>query len=312
MWPAGTGSRRWRYAAVAFGVGLLYTGLLAVLGIEVRAAGQDVALPVAATTEFAFATFGFLLGRSLEAREAERARAAERGRSLERLAAIQARLAGVERLAVLGQMAGAVAHEVQNPLAIVRSMVQNLGEGTAAGPDEPRRTCTLVIEEIDRISRVTAGLLGLGRAPTPRLERLDASELLDRVEWLAVRLLQDRPVSLRVRSCPAAFRGDADLVCQVLLGLVANAAEASPADSVIEIACEKEGEEVVFRVQDGGPGIPPELRERVFEPFFTTRPGGAGLGLAVARRTAELLGGRLALIDAPRGGACFALALPSP
>jgi two-component system sensor histidine kinase HydH len=309
--PEGRG-RRWRYAVAAFGLGILYTGLLAALGIEVRAGGRDVALPVAGATELAFAAFGFLLGRGAEVRAAERRLSEEHERSLDRLAALQSRLARSERLAVLGQLAGSVAHEVRNPLAIVRSAVQNLAEGATSGPGEPRRTCDLVIEEIDRVSSVTAGLLGLARPLAPRLERLDAVELLHRVEWLALRLLEGRPVSLRVTPTPAVFRSDADLVCQVLLGLVANAAEASPQGAAIEIACEPRGPEVEFRVRDEGPGVPSELRERVFDPFFTTRPAGAGLGLAVARRTAEALGGRLALVDVAGGGACFALALPSP
>jgi len=295
--------KRWYFAAAAFGFGLLYTGLLALLGVEVRVSGRNVALPVAALTELAFGAFGFLLGRAAEARAAEK-------RSFETLAALQSRLLRAERLATVGQVASRIAHEVRNPLAIIRSMVQNLSETTEG--ETPRRTCQQVIEEIDRLSRVTSSLVGLSRPLRPRIVEVDAKNLVARVEWLSRRLLDGRGVLLRVGAGPerSRVRADPDLACQVLLGLVSNAAEASDEGGAIDILWAESPDEVVFSVEDRGPGVARELREKVFEPFFTTKSGGAGLGLAVAREVAEAQGGRVALEGSEGKGARFELHLP--
>jgi signal transduction histidine kinase len=295
--------KRWVFAAGAFGIGLLYTSALALLGLEVRVAGRDVALPVAALTELAFGGFGFFLGRAAESRAAER-------RGLETLAALQSRLLRAERLATVGQVASRIAHEVRNPLAIIRSVVQNLGE-TLDGEEE-RRACREVIEEIDRLSRVTSSLVGLSRPLRPRVTDIDARDVVTRVEWLARRLLDGRGVSLQVGAGPVGskVRADPDLACQVLLGLVSNAAEASEEGGTIDLRWQESTDEVVFAVEDRGPGVPRELRDKVFDPFFTTKAGGAGLGLAVAREVAEAQGGRLALESSSERGARFALHLP--
>jgi two-component system sensor histidine kinase AtoS len=295
--------KRWYFAGAAFGLGILYTGLLALLGVEVRVSDRNVALPVAALTELAFGVFGFLLGRAAEARAAEK-------RSLETLSALQGRLLRAERLATVGQVASRIAHEVRNPLAIIRSMVQNLGETAEA--ESSRRTCRQVLEEIDRLSRVTSSLVGLSRPLRPQIVEVDARDVVSRVEWLSRRLLDGRGVAVRVGSGPerARVRADPDLACQVLLGLVSNAAEATEEGGAVDILWEESTDEVVFAVEDRGPGVPPELRERVFDPFFTTKARGAGLGLAVAREVAEAQGGRVALESLEGRGARFALHLP--
>ncbi len=259
--------------------------------------------PVAALTELAFGAFGFLLGRAAEARSAEK-------RSLETLAALQGRLLRAERLATVGQVASCIAHEVRNPLAIIRSMVQNLAETLQAKPE--RRTCQQVLEEIDRLSRVTSSLVGLSRPLRSRIVEVDAADVVSRVEWLSRRLLDGRGVALRVGAGPegAKVRADPDLACQVLLGLVSNAAEATEEGGAIDILWEESKDEVVFSVEDRGPGVPWELRDKVFDPFFTTKAGGAGLGLAVAKEVAEAQGGRLALEDSTGSGARFSLHLP--
>jgi signal transduction histidine kinase len=295
--------KRWVFAFAALALGLLYTSALALLGVEVRVGGRDVALPIAAATELAFGGFGFLLGGALEARASER-----------KLGSLQSRVLHAEKLAAVGQLASRIAHEVRNPLAIVRSLVQNLRETESPTKDDVQAICGQVLDEIDRLNRVTTSLVGLSRPVKPRLSRVAVSDLLARVEWLSRRLLEDRAISLRVargsETSAPSVHADPDLSCQVLLGLVSNAADASGQESTIEVDWREAEGKIVFRVRDGGSGVPREIRDRIFDPFFTTKAEGTGLGLAVARELAEAQGGVLLLEPGEGLGASFALHLP--
>ncbi len=304
--------RRWQYAAASFFLGVIYTTAAMLLGFEFRLADRDVTILVGGLVEVSFAVFGFLLGVTVEARSRERAAAERIQRQLEELAAAQARLAQQEKLASLGQLAGAVAHEVRNPLAILRSLVQNLdeslSEGTAAtaAAEEGRETCKLLLEEIDRLAHVTTTLVGFARPLTFARSVVPAARIAERTRLLARQMLSGHDVHLRLAGPSGGapcVDADEDLLCQVLLGLLENAAEASPAGGEIELAWRGDDDAVELSVTDRGEGVPEELRERIFEPFFTTRTEGNGLGLAVARQIVEAHGGRIAAVEAPSGGA---------
>jgi signal transduction histidine kinase len=128
-------------------------------------------------------------------------------------------------------------------------MVQNLGRPRKR---RPRRTCRQVLEEIDRLSRVTSSLVGLTRPLHPQVAEVDARDVVSRVEWLSRRLLDGRGVALRVVAGPerARVRADPDLACQVLLGLVSNAAEVTEEGGAIDLLWEESKDEVVFSVED--------------------------------------------------------------
>jgi two-component system sensor histidine kinase AtoS len=304
---------RWLYAAGGFLLGVLYTAAALALGFEFRLGAADLTLLGGAVVEFSFAGFGFLLGLVTEARRREAVAARVVATQLRELGGIRARLAQAEKLATLGELAGAISHELRNPLAILRSMAQNLEE-TIEG--EARATCRALLEEIDRLTRVTARLVDFARPVVPRKRALTAAGVGRRVALLAGELLRQHPVRLAVRPGEdGAFRGDEDLLCQMLLGLLENAAQVSPQGGEIELSwgVDGEGRGVEFRVTDTGPGVPSELRQQIFEPFFTTRPEGHGLGLAVARQIVEAHGGQLTVevADEAGGGAVFRAVLPT-
>jgi signal transduction histidine kinase len=206
-----------------------------------------------------------------------------------------------------------MAHELRNPLAIIRSTVQNLQESLEPGESEAGRTCRFVLEEIDRLTRVTASIVRFARPLSVKKTRLDSVELFERARALAERMLVGRGVTLSARAPVAAAELDADpdLVFQALLGLIDNAAHFSPPGAAIEIALRADGDQIAISVDDSGPGVPAELRERLFEPFFTTRDEGTGLGLAIVRQIAEAHGGRVVVGERPGGGARFELRLPT-
>jgi two-component system sensor histidine kinase HydH len=303
---------RWWGLAGGIAWAIVDTCLAVALGISFDIGGRDATWLVAVFFGFSFAILGFLAGYALDARRRDRRAVALIREQADALAATRARLAQSEKLAALGQLAATIAHEVRNPLAIMRSAAQGLLEGPGPVEDETRRPATFIIAEIDRLGSVVSSLLAFARPL--RLERrpVAVAELLERAEALARDELGRAGMRLdrrAIRGNPL-LHGDADLICQVLLGLVANAIEATGGDGQIVLEAGTRDGGVEIAVADSGPGVSPELRGRIFEPFFTTRPRGTGLGLAVARQIVEAHGGTIGVRDADRGGACFVVRLP--
>lgn len=295
---------RWIGGALGVAAGTFDAFGAAALGVDFRIAGVDVTLGVWLYLVATLGVLGFVVGWLVEARRAERAQAAA-------LAETRDRLARKTTLAALGQLAGTVAHEVRNPLAVIRSTVQtardDLGDGQ---PAEAGAALALALGEIDRLDRVIDGVLGLARPPAPTTGPVSVADLFARVADLGARLLAGRGVSLTADPGDAAVDADPDLACQALLDLIANAADAARDGGAITLSAAPVEDGVALAVSDTGPGVPEALRGRVFEPFFTTRAEGTGLGLAVVHQIARVHGGRVAVDDAPGGGARFTLVLP--
>ncbi len=306
---------RWWLAGAAFALGVAYTGLALLLGIEVRFGERDLTLVAGCLVEISFAVFGFLLGLTREARRRERWAASRARARLEELAEAQLALARVEKLAALGQMAGTIAHEVRNPLAILRSMAQNLREELPEQAHHEGEACSEMLEEIDRLAHVTDTLSKFARPLRPERRPVALSALMHRTQVLAERLLPGRVLRLSLvpPPCEARVEADSDLLCQVLLGLLRNAAEASDGQAVVEVGLRwrRRGDWVEVDVRDGGSGVPAELGESIFEPFVTTRGEGSGLGLAVARQILRSHGGEIEVVADAGEGALFRLRLPA-
>jgi signal transduction histidine kinase len=289
------------------------TATVRALGITFQVNGRDATLLVGAFFGASFALLGFLVGYVMEGRRRDREAAGLIRAQVETIAATRARLAQSEKLAALGQLATAIAHEVRNPLAVIRSAAQGIAETAPASDVAVRRACGFITDEIDRLSSVVTSLLAFARPPQLAPRAVPVPELLDRAATLAREELDARAVRLvraEAQGLPA-LRADPDLVCQVLLGLLSNGAEAAGAGGEVRLEAHVADGRVELAVADSGPGVPPDLRDRVFEPFFTTRPRGTGLGLAVARQIVEAHGGQIAVADGPEGGARFTIRLPA-
>jgi signal transduction histidine kinase len=218
----------------------------------------------------------------------------------------------LDRLALLGRMTQELAHEVRNPLVSVKTFLQLLPE-RRDDPEFTTRFLAVAGEELERTLRLLALVIDYPSAiPSPAVPA-SVTATLDAVLELLQPYARQRGVSLTAEGAEklgAVALGE-DSLRQVMLNLLLNAIDASPRGGLVKVeaAAVAEGAELV--VSDAGPGVAPELRERVFEPFFTTRgTHHGGIGLAIARGLVEEVGGRIQLRVAAGGGAAFAVLLP--
>jgi signal transduction histidine kinase len=216
---------------------------------------------------------------------------------------LERELAERERMAGLGQMAATISHNLRNPLSSMKTVLQVQLEN----PDLPldaRRDCTLVVTEIDRMSAKLTQLLRYAkpsvngeRVPAVALARQTASLFGRDAERRNIRMEFDQPRD------EIFVRASEDSLGEVLSNLIVNAMEAQPNGGRVRVGLSSDAEWAEIRVDDDGPGISEELRARIFQPYFTTKPTGTGLGLSiVARRIAEM-GGTLACESPLRNGA---------
>lgn len=311
--PLAAGVNRWTGLVGGLLFAVADTLAASAFGFRFEIGGRDATTLVALWFGSSFAAFGFAVGYAIEIRRRDRAAGAIIQAQQDALAATRVRLAQHEKLAALGQLASSIAHEVRNPLAVIRSAAQGLQEDAAADDARTRRACDFVVAEIDRLSSVVSSLLAFARPLQPALRPVAVDEVVDRALALAGEELRGRGVRVERDAAAGlpALRVDPDLVCQLLLGLLSNAGEAAGETGVVSIAARTQGDAVELEVADSGPGVPAELRERVFEPFFTTRQRGTGLGLAVARQIAEAHGGAIGVGERAGGGARFVVRLPA-
>jgi signal transduction histidine kinase len=215
-----------------------------------------------------------------------------------------------ERLSVIGELAAGIGHELRQPLAIIESSLHLARRQLAQlGVADPALEHQLdkIGAEVSRSNKTIADLLGLARNQPPRRQPLDLAAVVARA---LARLPAPAGVRLDVEVAPdVTTHADPDQLAQVVANLVLNAFQALGGRGQITVQGRRHGEGTWLRVRDDGPGVPPELRHRVFEPLFSTRPQGNGLGLALCRRIAEAHGGTLVL-EATATGASFVLTLP--
>jgi two-component system sensor histidine kinase HydH len=306
---------RWRWYGATAGLltGLGDALLLKWLGVGFAINGRDATLLVGMYFGLSFAALGFLLGVVFAAQRRGQRAAAVIREQMDAISMTRARLAQSEKLAALGQLAAAIAHEVRNPLAVIRSAAQDLGDAIPASDAGARRASTFITAEIDRLNNVVTSLLGFARPLQVQPGAVAVRDLLDRALLLAREELAAKQVHVQ-RSEAADLppvTADPDLMSQVLLGLLANASEAVPVGGEVTVQARAVGAAVEIDVADSGPGIPAELRERIFEPFFTTRTRGTGLGLAIARQIVTAHVGTIEVGERTGGGARFTVRLPA-
>ncbi|WP_181198004.1 sensor histidine kinase [Enhygromyxa salina] len=219
----------------------------------------------------------------------------------------QHKLQSQRQLATLGEMSAVLAHELRNPLASLKGHAQLLQERLDRdhADEHTRAKAGRVVAEARRLEDLTHGLLAFVRVGEIIREQASPTAI---VESAAVDLERER-VKIHAEAAPPSWALDGQRMQQVLANLIDNALQASE-DQPVTVEISRRGGALEFIVRDRGPGIPPDQRERIFEPFHTTRTQGTGLGLAVSRRIVELHDGELTVGDNPGGGAAFTVRVP--
>ncbi len=234
---------------------------------------------------------------------------------------LQALHVRTERLQAVAELSASLAHEIKNPLASIRSATEQLARRHARradGDEDETALFALTVREADRLSRLLSEFLDFARTRAAQLTRVDVAA----VARAAVALVTQHPdrhaavtVSLDVADDACEVAGDDDLLHRAVFNLVLNAVQAVGASGHVRVTVAAardsalDGDAVAVHVADDGPGIAPDVRERLFEPFVTNKPGGSGLGLAIVHRAAEAHRG-VVLVDALPRGTRFTLLIP--
>lgn len=224
---------------------------------------------------------------------------------------LERELAERERLASLGRMAATVAHEIKNPLSAIKSIAQVMREDDQL--KEYDRDLSLIVGETDRLSQSVTQLLSFARKEIPAEQPLGTSELLRSVVDLFQANAREQGIGLECEiQTEAQLSGKCVSVLRdALSNLLLNALQATTSGGKVSLWASVENKELLISVQDTGPGIPNELREQIWEPFFTTRQRGTGLGLAIVRKRVQEVGGSASLGAIRSGrGAMFNLRVP--
>jgi two-component system, NtrC family, sensor histidine kinase PilS len=228
------------------------------------------------------------------------------------------------QLEAVSELAASLAHEIKNPLASIRSAVEQLGRMPSADEDTGALT-RLVVRESDRLSRLLSEFLDFARVRVTRVERIDLAALVqDTINLVAAHPDRSPTTALLFDAEPAQqpVDGDADLLHRAIFNLVLNAAQALGEHGAVRVTLRPatadvvpggvvpEGGAVRLEIEDNGPGMTTEMRERIFTPFFTTKARGSGLGLPVVHRAIEAHRGVVLVDSSPGVGTRFTIILP--
>jgi signal transduction histidine kinase len=233
-------------------------------------------------------------------------------RLLEENLRLERELAERERLAALGRMAATVAHEIKNPLSAIKSIAQVMREDENLR-NEYERDLGLIVGETDRLSQSVTQLLSFARTESPAGQPLRVAEMVRSVVDLFRAHAKEQGIMLECNvTVDVELTGKSvSALRDALSNLLLNALQATPHGGKIQLRAAASEGDIVISVQDSGAGVPVELRERIWEPFFTTRQRGTGLGLAIVRKRVQEVGGSAALDVGKNGrGALFVLRVP--
>ncbi|WP_303722689.1 cache domain-containing protein [Malonomonas rubra] len=299
--------------------------VLALANSAERIAGgeRDIPLPVAGQDEIGHLTEAFadmtnalkksdeelqVLNRQLEQKVAERTSQLEE-KSLQLIKA-QEQLLRHEKLAAIGSLATGVAHEINNPAAIIRGNVEILQMSLAADAPE-QEEAREIMNQVERVSLITKNLLSFAGRQELNSEQVEVNQLL---EEILAQISHQQPfgqvrIERQLEKLPM-IPGDHERLRQVFTNIILNALQAMQGEGILKLVSYAEAENVVIRISDTGPGVSQEEKEKIFNPFFTTKKSGTGLGLSVSYGIIQAHEGNIELVAEHAPGACFQITLP--
>lgn len=257
-----------------------------------------------------------LLGRFVRTSEELETRTHELHESYDDLRHTQAELLAKEQLAAVGELSAVIAHEVRNPLAIIKNAVSGLRRKTLQEPDHDV-LLGILDEETERLNRLVTDLLAFARPVTPQTREVLVADLVSHAIELAQsggRATGTVDVDVHFEHGPTHLACDPDLLRQALVNIVENALQAMPGGGTLTVRVDDvtvDGERAVaLSFRDTGEGMDTLVRSKARDPFFTTRPSGTGLGLAIVERIAHAHGGTIAIESGHAAGTTVTLTLP--
>jgi signal transduction histidine kinase len=225
---------------------------------------------------------------------------------------VESQLALARRLTAINSLTGGVAHEIKNPLNSIALRLEMLRSRIADELPESEPEFSILSEEVTRLDRVVRTFLDFNRPVELALQDVDvgecAAEILHLLELEAaqknIRIAFDQPAD------PVIVNADPDLLRQALMNIAVNAIEAMDKGGSLKIMLERKDETCTVRIQDTGPGIPRNVRDKIFQLYYTTKPKGSGIGLAMTFRAVQLHGGTIEVEGEPGQGTTFRVTLP--
>lgn len=217
-----------------------------------------------------------------------------------------------EKLAAIGDLAAGVAHEIRNPLSSIKGFAKYF-EGRSAPGSEEQELAKVMAKEVDRLNRVISELLALVRPADLRLQQADINEVIEHSLHLIRQDAERKNITLNYRAIGALplVEIDPDHFTQALLNLYLNAIQAIGSDGLLEVGVELVGEEELHvTVSDSGKGIKPDDLAKIFNPYFTTKASGTGLGLTMVQKVIEEHQGTISVTSTPQTGTRFEMVIP--
>jgi two-component system sensor histidine kinase HydH len=215
-----------------------------------------------------------------------------------------------DRLAALGQLTAGLAHELRNPLGTIKASAEMLGQTLTAENEVAREVAGFISTEVDRTNSLVTRFLQFARPLQVRHDTADLAQTLDRAIAEAGREASGIAVYKAYAPEIPPFPFDAELMERVFYNLVLNAAQASPPGGAVTVKTRTSGRNVEILVIDRGAGIDPKQTGQIFNPFFTTKKEGVGLGLAIVAKIVDEHGGKIAVESEPNKGSIFCVSLP--
>jgi signal transduction histidine kinase len=224
---------------------------------------------------------------------------------------LREKLNQAERLASLGEMVAAVSHEIRNPLGIISSTAELL-KGKLKRTDPEDRLADVIVEEANRLNGIVTDFLNFARPPTPNLTTCRVEEILEKnLRFLAPEInSKGYTVYQEVSPDIPEIQADPGLLYQAFLNVLINAMQAMPDGGKILVKVSVRAKMLQVDFMDKGPGISEEMLGKIWDPFFTTKDKGSGLGLPIVKKIVEGMGGTVDLKNADEGGAQVTISLP--